>query len=75
MMHNILCSERADSAKWGKRQIHDKKQVYWLYTTKSWYLSTRIKSFTSHRKAVFNIGSDSVLLSKHLPVTMHVGPV
>jgi len=28
MMHNILCSERAESVKWGKRRIHDKKLVY-----------------------------------------------
>jgi len=77
MMHNFLCSQTAESAKWGKPRIHYKKQVYWLYTTKRWCLSTRIQSFTSHRKAVrvFNIGSDSILLVKHLPVTLQVGPV
>jgi hypothetical protein len=75
MMHNFLCSERVESAKWGKRRIHDKKQVYWLYTSKIWYLSTRMQSVTSLGKALFNIGSDSILLVKHLPVTLHVGPV
>jgi hypothetical protein len=75
MMLNVLCSERAELTKLLQRPIHDKEQVYWLYTMKCWHLSTRLKSVTSHRKAVFNIGSDSILLVKHVPVTLHVGPV